>query len=133
MELILPLLGFACFYLIGLVADLYLLVQLVMLISKKVEHRLWSTVWLVGNAIFLLGLLLHAGHPQAFPISPQMLLSEACIFSSPFFWLFAFYKFKRASFNKSSDNIKVDLETEYIIDIRNSNDIWPPPPTRPGK
>lgn len=133
MELMLPLLGFACLCLMGLIADLYLLVQFGMLISRKREHQSWSTVWLLGNAIFLFGLLLHASHPQAFPIPPQVLLSGACILLAPFFWLIAFYKFKRASSNKPANNVRVDLESEYIIDIRNSNDVWPPPPTPPGK
>lgn len=130
MGFMLPMLGFACLFLTGLIADLYLCVQIFIFVSRKHNHQPWSILWLIGNVLLALGLLLCVSHPQVFPISPQVIFGYGCIFLVPFFWLIAFYRFKKTSSKRSTDNSGIDLASEYIIDIRDSDYVWPPPPKR---
>jgi hypothetical protein len=131
MELILPLFGLACLSLVSLIASVYLSVQFVLFMLRKHRHQSWSVLWMAGNTFLLLGIGLRASCRLTVPLPPQLLASLVCFAVVPVLWLIAFYRFKRATaIAKTINDPTLNLESEYIIDIRDRNDAWPPPPRR---
>lgn len=129
MELMLPLLGLAGLYIVSIIVNFYMLVQFALCVSRKQKHRSWSIAWFISNGVFVSGFVLRLVHPQIAPPSAPVVLEAICFVITPFLLLITLYLFKRSSKkHKVIDNTQSDLEREYILDIRQRDDVWPPPP-----
>lgn len=130
MELFLPILGFAFLYLLSWIANVYLLIQLIIGVKAKRKHLTWSIIWLLAWLFFIPSVLL-----LCYTINRQPSLEQAvgslCTIFVPLLWLVAFVLFRRAAAKDKRKDVdaQAELESQYILDIRHRDDVWPPPPS----
>ena len=131
MELFLPILGLAFLYLLSWAANVYLLIQLIVSVRGRRNRSAWSTIWFLVWLFFIPGVVLFC-YTIDRPPSLGQAVGSICTFFVPLLWLVAFLLFRRAIANdKQKDAVaQAELESQYILDIRHRDDIWPPPPSK---
>lgn len=129
MELFFPILGLAFLYLFSWIANIYLLIQFIINIKAKRKHPAWSVVWSLAWGLFIPGVLLFCYCINRTP-SLEQAVGSICTVFVPLLWLVAFVLFRRAAAKDKRKDVdaQAELESEYILDIRHRDDVWPPPP-----
>jgi len=129
MEFFFPLLGLAFLYLLSWIANIYLLVQLILRIRTKRKPQSWTVLWFLVWPLFLSGLLLFFISLDRPPSVVQAAGSIGTFFA-PLLWIIAFFLFRKsvAKDKRQETFDQAEFESQYILDIRHHNDVWPPPP-----
>ena len=129
MEFFFPLLGLAFLYLSSWIANIYLLIRLIVSVKAKRKRPTWSILWFLVWLFFIPGVSLFCYSIDR-PPSLEQAVGSICTFFVPLLWLVAFVLFRRdvASSKRKDADAQAELESEYILDIRRRDDVWPPPP-----
>lgn len=129
MELFFPLIGLALLYLLSWIANIYLFVQLVIWFRTKRKPQSWAILWFLVWPLFLFGLLLFFISVDR-PPSVEQAAGSIGTFFAPLLWIIAFFSFRKsvAKDKRQKTFDQTEFESQYILDIRHHDDVWPPPP-----